>query len=449
MAVEEVTRNQISSEIGKLIGEGDLSGAYAKFEELPIVEQIAVSVAPGIGDALAAYEVKEFGSRGVQNIREGNVLGGLGNLLMSGLAGASLIPILRAGRGLTRVARMGDDIRGGPSSSKSLNNDSGLIDLKKQGFDIDNPLYHGSKDVFDEFDLSKTGQRDKGFYGKGIYLTPLKREAEQYGPNVKEYFVKGKMLDLEGGSELQRVFDEKSFKQSQMENAFDAYKGWASKLDKIDALPPAQKLAYKDFLKAENYFKNNVNLTKTGQDEFGNEIFTASIKLPDSDVVVKSDNVYGRDAEELFEIYLGRVKNSSDFPNLRNMQTRLSMVVRDLDDAEYNQGIEDVSEFLASKVKKAGFSGIRAGSETVVFDPKNIISSDVLQTSYRSSDEIQEKLSQLQKSKDEVTRERHKAGVDLELAKTEKEADMARKNYYRKIMKEDDLQRQIDELIDG
>ncbi len=116
MAVKEVTRNQISSEIGKLISEGNLSGAYAKFEELPIIEQIAVSVAPGIGDALAAYEVKEFGSRGIQNIREGNVLGGLGNLLMSGLAGASLIPILRAGRGLTRVARMGDDMGGGPSS---------------------------------------------------------------------------------------------------------------------------------------------------------------------------------------------------------------------------------------------------------------------------------------------------------------------------------------------
>jgi len=116
MAVEEVTRNKISSEIGKLISEGDLSGAYAKFEELPIIEQVSLSIAPGIGDALAAYEVKEFGTRGIKNFQEGNVLGGLGNLLMSGLAGASLIPILRAGRGLTRVARMGDDMGGGPSS---------------------------------------------------------------------------------------------------------------------------------------------------------------------------------------------------------------------------------------------------------------------------------------------------------------------------------------------
>jgi len=116
MAVEEVTRNKISSEIGKLISEGNLSGAYAKFEELPIIEQISLSIAPGIGDALAAYEVKEFGSRGIQNIREGNILGGLGNFLFSGLSAASLIPILRAGRGLTRVARMGDDMGGGPSS---------------------------------------------------------------------------------------------------------------------------------------------------------------------------------------------------------------------------------------------------------------------------------------------------------------------------------------------
>ena len=56
------------------------------------------------------------------------------------------------------------------------------------------------------------------------------------------------------------------------------------------------------------------------------------------------------------------------------------------------------------------------------------------------------KQKQLRKLLQEATRERHKAGVDLELAKTSKEADMARKNYYRKIMKEDDLQRQIDEL---
>jgi|TARA_Y100000015_G_scaffold6463_1_gene5940 hypothetical protein len=250
--------------------------------------------------------------------------------------------------------------------------------LTKAGFDTDKPLYHGSENVFDEFDPTKIGQKDKGFYGKGFYFTPLKREAELYGPNVEEYFVKGKMLDLEGGSELQRVFDKKAFEESQMENAFDTYKLWASKLDKIDALPPAQKLAYKDFLKVEKYFKDNLKLTKTYKDKYGNQRYDASIKMPDSSVIKESDSF--DDASELFERYLRDIDNTTDesgtkylFPYLKNVETRLSMVMRDLDDLEYNEGIEDVAEFVASKVKKAGFSGIRAGSETVVFDPKNII----------------------------------------------------------------------------
>ena len=111
-----VTRNLIQSEISDLIGEGKVREAYAKYEELPVLDQIGIAFVPGIGDALAAYEVGEFGTRGTERLKEGDVLGGLGNFLISGLAGASLIPVLRAGRGLTRVARVGDDMAGGSSS---------------------------------------------------------------------------------------------------------------------------------------------------------------------------------------------------------------------------------------------------------------------------------------------------------------------------------------------
>ena len=111
-----VTRNLIQSEISDLIGEGKVREAYAKYEELPVLDQIGIAFVPGIGDALAAYEVGEFGTRGTERFKEGDVLGGLGNFLISGLAGASLIPVLRAGRGLTTAARVGDDMAGGPPS---------------------------------------------------------------------------------------------------------------------------------------------------------------------------------------------------------------------------------------------------------------------------------------------------------------------------------------------
>ena len=100
--------------------------------------------------------------------------------------------------------------------------------------------------------------------------------------------------------------------------------------------------------------------------------------MQDSSVIKQSDSY--DDASELFERYLQDVDAATNesgtkylFPHLKNVETRLSMVMRDLDDLEYNQDIENVPEYVSSKVKEAGFSGIRAGSETVVFDPKNII----------------------------------------------------------------------------
>ncbi len=318
-------------------------------------------------------------SRGLKSAGLGAVLGGGLGGTIGGVSGYVV-----GKKGLPTAGAVKADPKTEPSVKPPLKSKAVIkkqIDdeLTKKGFDISKPLYHGSEDVFDEFDLSKTGKRDKGFYGKGVYLTSIKKEAEMYGPNVDEYFVKGKMLDLEGGSELQRVFDYENYNQSTLEkDAYQTYKEWAGKLDKIDALPPAQKLAYKDFIKVEKYFKDNLKLTKTYKDELGNQRYDASIKMQDSSVIKQSDSY--DDASELFERYLQDVDAATNesgtkylFPHLKNVETRLSMVMRDLDDLEYNQDIENVPEYVSSKVKEAGFSGIRAGSETVVFDPKNII----------------------------------------------------------------------------
>ena len=72
------SRAELTADIQDLIGKGNVRDAYRKFEELPIVDQIAISVTPGIGDALTAYEVGEFGTRASEKVQEGDLLGGLG-----------------------------------------------------------------------------------------------------------------------------------------------------------------------------------------------------------------------------------------------------------------------------------------------------------------------------------------------------------------------------------
>lgn len=98
-------RKEILSDLSSKIAEGNIREAYRSFEELPVVDQIAVSLSPGVGDALAAYEVGEFGARAKTNIEDKDYLGAAGNYAMSGLSLASLIPLLRFLRGARGVTK--------------------------------------------------------------------------------------------------------------------------------------------------------------------------------------------------------------------------------------------------------------------------------------------------------------------------------------------------------
>ena len=100
-------RKEILSDLSSKIAEGNIREAYRSFEELPVLDQIAVSLSPGVGDAIAAYEVGEFGARARTNIEDKDYLGAAGNYAMSGLSLASLIPLLRflrGARGATKSA---------------------------------------------------------------------------------------------------------------------------------------------------------------------------------------------------------------------------------------------------------------------------------------------------------------------------------------------------------
>ena len=111
------TRKEILSDLSKKIAAGNIREAYRDFEELPIVDQIAVSISPGVGDAIAAYEVAEFGRRAKTNIQDKDRLGAAGNIALSGLAGISLIPLFRVLRGAKAVAKTGTKVAEAPKKT--------------------------------------------------------------------------------------------------------------------------------------------------------------------------------------------------------------------------------------------------------------------------------------------------------------------------------------------
>ena len=108
---------QARAEIQALLDKGDTRGAYRRFEELPILDQLAISLTPGVGDALAVFETGEFGTRAGERFAQDDILGGLGNVALSGLAGLSTIPVIGAlptvAKTLTRVAKTAEDMPGG------------------------------------------------------------------------------------------------------------------------------------------------------------------------------------------------------------------------------------------------------------------------------------------------------------------------------------------------
>ena len=97
------TRAEVLEKLKTAASEGNIREAYREFEELPIVDQLAISVSPGVGDALAVYEVGEFAQRGSESLEEDSFLGALGNYGLSALAAASLVPIFRFFRGARSI----------------------------------------------------------------------------------------------------------------------------------------------------------------------------------------------------------------------------------------------------------------------------------------------------------------------------------------------------------
>jgi len=71
--------------------------AYEQYEELPLMQQLALAVAPGTGHAIAGYETPMFAGETKEAIEEGNIPRALGQGAMTGLSALGMIPGLGLG----------------------------------------------------------------------------------------------------------------------------------------------------------------------------------------------------------------------------------------------------------------------------------------------------------------------------------------------------------------
>ena len=235
-----------------------------------------------------------------------------------------------------------------------------IADQVADDFNVDKPLYHGSQAKFDEFDDKYIGKRDDGFYGRGHYLTPNEGEASYYGPNVGEFYTKGKMLDLSGKG-----------KESYLGSDSEYFRFWTNELDKIDMLDEPTKKGLNTLKKIDDYVDQNIKYIKDG--ESAGE--AAYIKSPSKFGTQRIFTELGKDfnkqqaKDNLKKRFLQNVEMNSDlekqFPHTKNIIYNLDQYIR--------FGGKGADEF-AQNAKKFGYDGIIAegGDEVVIFDPKNI-----------------------------------------------------------------------------
>ncbi len=90
-------------------------------------------------------------------------------------------------------------------------------------------LYHGSKQKFEKFDLSKVGassggNKDSGYFGTGFYFTPQPKLAEKYGPVLYKSFLRINQIQTFGEEHGNVRFDDKPLPENIQEEVLRRYK---------------------------------------------------------------------------------------------------------------------------------------------------------------------------------------------------------------------------------
>lgn len=320
-----------------------------------------------------------------ENIDQGRFLdAGLQTLGAGGdvmLAAAPFAPVLLApAAAMKATSQLGKALRGGSKVTKTVDDAGSLARAREQGFDVDNPVYHGTNaDNLTEFKESTIGSAtDEGFFGRGFYFANNAGEASFYGKNVGKYVVKGKLLDLTNTSGDFTLGGPKKFIE------------WAEKLDKIDMLDDATKAGLKGAKKLIKYFDENIEY-KIGQNPDGTDGVYATIVDPTRKVDVFKGKEYPFTVDTRVDPrgFFPKTKQEAKEQLLNNFAYEMRQSgSKEIDffkgwNDDFYDSLSDYirvggkgSAELTKQAKKAGFDGIKVGDETVIFDPKNIRSID-------------------------------------------------------------------------
>lgn len=105
-ATQEKLYNELSTDV---INNDDSAAArlYEKYEDLPLVEQLALGFTPVVGETISAYETPIFARETKEAFEEGDYLKTLGKGALTGLAALGSLPLIGMGaRGLKGAAKV-------------------------------------------------------------------------------------------------------------------------------------------------------------------------------------------------------------------------------------------------------------------------------------------------------------------------------------------------------
>ena len=105
-ATQEKLYNELSTDV---INDDDSAAArlYEKYEDLPLVEQLALGFTPVVGETISAYETPIFARETKEAFEEGDYLKTLGKGALTGLAALGSLPLIGMGaRGLKGAAKV-------------------------------------------------------------------------------------------------------------------------------------------------------------------------------------------------------------------------------------------------------------------------------------------------------------------------------------------------------
>ena len=142
---------------------------YKQYEELPLLQQLGLAVAPGTGNVIAAYETPMFAKEAREAAEEGNIPRAAGQGALTGLSALSMIPGLGLG------------IRGIKAGVKAAT--KGLRKFAPE--DIPTRWYRGTANIGELSSPAKWKTGKEGvFGGGGIYVTPDPKYASSFATEM-------------------------------------------------------------------------------------------------------------------------------------------------------------------------------------------------------------------------------------------------------------------------